>query len=267
MYIGISTLRSLNQGSSFSPASLFASGEKGAWYDPSDITTLFQDAAGTIPVTASGQPVGRILDKSGNGAHATQSTDSARPTYTVSGGLSYLLFDGSDDWLTASSVNLSATNKVTFWAGVRKLTDSFQIICETSTNTNEQAGSFAFWVHPSFAYYYTMRGSETVALILSTFTAPITNVHSCSLDLSQSTTITEIVPRVNAATPTLATVGGTQAGGGNFENHALYIGRRAGNQISFNGQLHQLIIRGAASSAGTISLGEKFVGGKCGIAL
>jgi len=48
----------------FSPASLFSSGEQGVWYDPSDMSTMFQDAAGTTPVTAVGQPVGLILDKS-----------------------------------------------------------------------------------------------------------------------------------------------------------------------------------------------------------
>jgi hypothetical protein len=47
-----------------SPASLFANGEQGAWYDPSDLTTLYQDAAGTTPVTADGDPVGLMLDKS-----------------------------------------------------------------------------------------------------------------------------------------------------------------------------------------------------------
>lgn len=45
-------------------AGLFANGEQGAWYDPSDLSTLFQDAYGTTPVTAVGQPVGLILDKS-----------------------------------------------------------------------------------------------------------------------------------------------------------------------------------------------------------
>ena len=39
----------------------------GVWYDPSDFTTLFQDAAGTTPVTAVEQPVGLMLDKSKNG--------------------------------------------------------------------------------------------------------------------------------------------------------------------------------------------------------
>lgn len=52
-----------------------------AWYDPSDLTTLFQDDAGTVPVTAPGQPVGRMLDKSGNGNHATWATATAKPTY------------------------------------------------------------------------------------------------------------------------------------------------------------------------------------------
>lgn len=43
---------------------LFAAGEQGVWYDPSDLTTLFQDSAGTQPVTAVEQPVGLMLDKS-----------------------------------------------------------------------------------------------------------------------------------------------------------------------------------------------------------
>ena len=48
----------------FDPASLFANGEQGAFYDPSDLSTLFQDDAGTTPVTEPGQTVGLMLDKS-----------------------------------------------------------------------------------------------------------------------------------------------------------------------------------------------------------
>ena len=58
---------------------LFASGEQGVWYDPSDLSTMYQDAAGTIPVTGMEQPVGKILDKSGRGNHATQATTASRP--------------------------------------------------------------------------------------------------------------------------------------------------------------------------------------------
>ena len=48
--------------------------------------TMFQDSAGTIPVTASGQLVGKMLDKSGNGLHVTSASDAVRPTLqTVNG--------------------------------------------------------------------------------------------------------------------------------------------------------------------------------------
>ena len=67
----------------FNPLSLFAANEPGVWYDPSDLTTLFQDAAGTTPVTAVEQPVGRMLDKSGNGAHASQATATSRPVLSA----------------------------------------------------------------------------------------------------------------------------------------------------------------------------------------
>ena len=48
----------------FTPAGLFALAEPGVWYDPSDLTTLFQDTAGTLPVTTPGQTVALALDKS-----------------------------------------------------------------------------------------------------------------------------------------------------------------------------------------------------------
>ena len=52
-----------NGARAYSPRVLFTQGQQGAWYDPSDLSTLFQDAAGTIPVTGTGQPVGLMLDK------------------------------------------------------------------------------------------------------------------------------------------------------------------------------------------------------------
>lgn len=54
----------LLSGSRFNPISLFSAGEQGIWLDPSDLTTMFQDRAGTTPVTTPGQTVGLRLDKS-----------------------------------------------------------------------------------------------------------------------------------------------------------------------------------------------------------
>ena len=50
--------------SAFNPAVLFGLTDTGWVYEHSDFSTLFQDAAGTIPVTDVGQPVGLQLDKS-----------------------------------------------------------------------------------------------------------------------------------------------------------------------------------------------------------
>lgn len=49
----------------FDPLTFFAGASvPGALYDPSDLTTLFQDNNGLTPVTASGQSVGLMFDKS-----------------------------------------------------------------------------------------------------------------------------------------------------------------------------------------------------------
>jgi hypothetical protein len=91
----------------FDPLSLFANGEQGAWYDPSDLSTLFQDAAGTTPVTADGDPVGLMLDKSGNGNHASQSVAASRPVYRTDGVLHWLEGDGIDDDLQLAAYRSS----------------------------------------------------------------------------------------------------------------------------------------------------------------
>ena len=100
--IGLSTSIPFSQYASYlswNPSELFKNGEQGAWYDPSDLSTLFQDAAGTTPVTTDGDPVALMLDKSGNVNHAIQSVAASRPVYRTDGALHWLQFDGVDDHL------------------------------------------------------------------------------------------------------------------------------------------------------------------------
>lgn len=103
----------LSAGQAFSPASLFAAGEQGVWYDPSDFSTMFQDSAGTTPVTAVEQPVGRILDKSGRGNHATQSTSASRPVLSARVNL-LTKTEQFDDavWAKAAGVSVPVTNNL-----------------------------------------------------------------------------------------------------------------------------------------------------------
>lgn len=87
---------------------LFANNEQGFFYDPNDLSTMYQDAAGTVPVTAVGQAVGLIRDKSGRNNHAYQETSSSRPILRKNAvtGANYLEFDGVDDNLTLDPISL-----------------------------------------------------------------------------------------------------------------------------------------------------------------
>lgn len=92
--------QALAGGSVWTPLQLFANGEQGAWYDPSDLTTLYQDSAGTTPVTADGDPVGLMLDKSGNGNPASQATSARRSLYDETSDYIAVTPDGVDDYLS-----------------------------------------------------------------------------------------------------------------------------------------------------------------------
>jgi hypothetical protein len=73
--------------------SLFSDGSQGAYLDNNDLSTVYQDAAGTTPVTAVGQSLGLELDKSkglvlgselvtnGDFSNGTTGWTAASPTY------------------------------------------------------------------------------------------------------------------------------------------------------------------------------------------
>jgi hypothetical protein len=125
------------------PASLFASGEQGGWYDPSDLSSMFQDSAGTTPA-AVGQPVGLIRDGSGRGNDLTQPAAASRPVLRQdAGGRHYLEFDGSDDFLQSGAPGLRITGPLTLAAAYQRETASrwdMIMSCQTeaaSTNAFE----------------------------------------------------------------------------------------------------------------------------------
>jgi len=72
--------RTLRPANNFTPKSISG---LALWLDASDSSTLFQSSDGTVPATATSDPVGYWGDKSGNGRHATQSTAGNRPTISA----------------------------------------------------------------------------------------------------------------------------------------------------------------------------------------
>jgi len=88
---------------------------------------LFQDSAMTVPVAADGDPVGAMLDKSGNGNHMLQATAANRPLYKTSGGLHWIESDGVNDLLSCSSrFGLGANPALTVVAAVRPISYGLQ---------------------------------------------------------------------------------------------------------------------------------------------
>lgn len=249
----------------FNPRSLFAAGEQGIWLDPSDFSTLFQDAAGTTPVTAVGQPVGKILDKSGRGNHATQATGASRPTLQQdSNGLYYLSFDGTDDGMLTPSINFTGTDKMTVWAGAKASSAAANaMLFELSNTFGANPGSMAvLWPRLPYAVNFGLAGTGAASRSTSAAADTGLRVISCAFDISSALTVDEIKPRVNGAAPSLLTIDAGPAGTGNFGNYPLYIGRRGGASLPFNGRIYQLIVRGAESNASQIAAGEAYVNAK-----
>jgi len=98
-----------------------------AWYDAADLSTLYQDSAGTTPVTAAGQPIGLWKDKSGATADASQAGAGNRPTYTQSGigGNPVLTFDGNTQWIvSAFNPNYTVVPNMSMFLVYQKVSDT-----------------------------------------------------------------------------------------------------------------------------------------------
>lgn len=246
-------------GGGFSPLSLFASGEKGLIWDFSRSDTLFQDA-GVTP-GAIDAVIGRVTDLSPNGVAGNQTTSAQKPLWSFSGGRYSALFDGTDDNLATDAIDLTGVNEVTVIAGVRKLADGgTRVVAELSASFTTNAGTF-YLLAPEAAsatYRFGSRGSAAGAVAsASGFAAPHTAVLTGQADISADT----ISLRVNGAQVASAA---TDQGTGNYGNHALYVGARAGTSLRFNGHIHALVIVGRALTATELVLAEYWANSRTG---
>jgi len=187
----------------------------------------------------------------------------AAAVYDYAGFPKYLRFDGTDDFMVTTVINLTATNKVTSWAGALKLSDNSQaVIFEWSNSTVSNAGVFGF-VCPLTSgpnILWRSRGTTTAdATLTSGFASPIQIVATGESDIAAP------LSRVRANGQTTSTV--TTQGTGNFGNFAAYIARRGGTTNQYTGGIHQLIVRGAATTLADIQTTEQFIAGKVGITL
>jgi hypothetical protein len=223
---------------------------------------MYQDSAGTTPVTAVEQPVGLIQDKSGRGNHASQSTSASRPVLKQDGnGSYYLSFDGVDDFLQTSTIT-PGTDKVQVFVGLRKLSDAASgIFIEMSATVNSNAGTINLFAPSGAAANYTTASRGSAAAVVASYTnaaiaAPVTNQVTVLSDISGDS----LILRANGSDVAQST---SDQGTGNFTAQQFYIGRRAGASTPYNGNLYSLITRfGSNLDAATIGNAETWVNGK-----
>jgi hypothetical protein len=201
------------------------------------------------------------------GNHATQDIASKRPTYTEGGGLAWLAFDGVDDSMVTGAIDLSGTDKVSLFAGVRKLDVTRRIIAELSSKAGDHAGTFFLvsGIDAEFTAYSSLGRGEAsqVAGQLTGFydvTNPITNVVSVTHDISGDLS----TMRVDGVAGTSGT---SDKGAGNFGNYPLFIGAREASSLCFNGNLYGLIVPGNLASADEIAATEAYLAAKTGVTL
>ena len=203
------------------------------------------------------------------GNHAYQTTSASRPILRKNAvtGAYYLEFDGSDDFLRTNNINFTGTDKVNLFAGVRKLSDNAQIVAELSEISNFNDGAFYFAAGTDsggIGYTSMARGTAFISpsQIAGSFThlAPDTAVLSVKHDISNSLSG---IRRNGVA----GTDGTGDKGTGNFDNYPLYIGRRGGTSIPFNGHIYSLIGVGRLTSGNETADVEKELAKRTGVTL
>ena len=167
-------------------------------------------------------------------------------------------FDGVDDCLVSPSIDFSGTDKMSVFAGARKVNDTAGVVAELSADTNATLGSFYFvsgtvdgqtgWqssAHGGDVPYANQIASSTIA---GPDTAVLSIAHDIPGDLST-------IRRNGVA----GTSGTGDKSTGNFGNYPLYVGQRGAETIPYKGFLSALCTRGAATDAALVTSMEKWL--------
>lgn len=216
---------------------------------------LITCAAGTLTSTVSGSVTKADLHvaNTGAGLPAYQRVNTATDYDTV--GFPHYLRFIDDDWLVTNTIT-PGIDKAQVFAGVRKLSDAAQgVVAELSATIASNNGTFLL-AAPDGAtqtYGWDSKGTTQVDAVATSIAAPITNVLTGIGDISGDSTIL----RVNG---TQAAQNTADQGTGDYGAYPLYIGRRGGTTLPFNGHLYSLIVRfGANLEESKITEVEKYL--------
>ena len=260
---------------------LFSNNEQGAFYIPRPIVngvqSLFQDAAGTIPVASDGDPVGLMLDKSGNGNHAVQSVSAKRAVYRTDGVLHWLEFFGVGKFLEVYVPGYSQSLTADYFVGYR--TD----YAATEDGTQPHllsAGTegVGFWF--SGASGYLPKDAFSVS---SNVPNDRTRIGATLPDYQRAANEPDVVSVLTSNTGlqvrsrgeninfTLSSGGGSTTGNWSplsmNDNNTFYIGTLAASPGQTNPKIHSLVMLLNTTSQENIEKIESFIGVKSGVLL
>jgi hypothetical protein len=203
-----------------------------------------------------------MLDKSGNGNHATQATAAKRPTYTTSSGLGCLAFDGVDDAIVTGDVDFTGTDKVTLFAGILKDSNpasrgtivnlKYNLFNSFTLEAPMTNSALTRWLHV---------GDSTLTEVTDGLSLDTAVVYTGLSDLG--------APSVSLRTNGVSGTPSTDAtGGGNFTVGPLSIGDYVTpDGRYFDGNLYGLIIAGKTASAAEITSTEAYMAAKTEVTL
>lgn len=255
-------------GAVFSPLSLFTGSKKGLWYDPNDLTTMFQDTGGVTPAVAVNDPVRLIRDKSGNAVHATALSDAERPLLKqAASGDYYLGFDGTSHRLVTGAVDLSAASAfsrvtgVTLRAGTGITSVIFESVTVASTGNPGGNAFSCVAVSADIGFLQTIAGPSSVRNARTVgYTMPQTFVFSHLIDVA-ATGHGELQIRQNGVDGLAVWTSDTETGAALLSSQTYSIGSRAAGSRAAKLDLYGVVmVEGALAGANLTNL-EGWMGG------
>jgi lysophospholipase L1-like esterase len=244
---------------SFNPLTRFAGGKQGILVDLNDLTSLWQDTARTVAVTAVGQTVKGITDKSGNGNHLNNATGWV---LTADGVNNYLQTGGSSRFIT--SAFSWGSDKASLFFGVKK--DSGTTSCSMCSfgAVGSQTGSFDLGYFNAAILLYRRGSGSFGGRAVDTAGNNLTVVGALA-DLSGTTQATENpFLTIVGAQPTFTEYGAADSGTGNFGTYAFYLGD---GQATLPGRIYSFFVVADTSTQSQMDQGSAWCAARNGTTL
>ena len=220
----------------------------------------------SVTYTVSGYSVGGVRIAAGgtNGLLRFANGTYTEYIYCTAGSQFYIITASGSNTYNIDNVSVKeltdanyAPDKMSVFAGVRKLTAQDAIVIEQSVDFSANNGTFIVSSGAAAGDYFGARGTS-VGSYNSPFVAPQTTVQSVQYNIGGAVLSDEIIPRINAIITQTNPFGGS-VGTGNYGNYPLYIGARAGTSLFYTGREYETIVLGRAVTATELTNTEGYM--------